>query len=95
MDKLELDFLRRQNEELMLELAVKNSENEVLLKLKYVLESVLKECDCNNVMYKKLLFKTLKLIRTYNILSNINIQNRSESKIFIICLYTYIYIYIN
>ena len=71
-DKILIEFLKQKNEELINELSVKIAENEILTQLKYVLDSVLKECDCGNRLMSKLLYETLRLMREHNILVNLN-----------------------
>ena len=74
----EIEFLRMKNDELILELSNKITENEILLKMKNVLEMLLKECDCHNRLKSEMLFKTLKLFRQHRILVDMIIKNKGK-----------------
>ena len=75
-DKSMIEFLIQKNDDLINELSIKISENQILLEMKNILESIMKECDCGNKMTKHLLFRTLQLFRSYHILADINIKNK-------------------
>ena len=75
-DKNLIEFLKQRNNQLIDELSEKICENQILLLMKIMLESILEKCYCDNPMKEEILKNTLELMRQHNILVDINTKNK-------------------